>query len=299
VTPPACPHCGGATRLRFEAGDRNRRLSDERFRYWECYRCGLLFLAPVPDDIGRFYPPDYYALPPSREALVAASRPHDAYKVDLLARLAPPGRRLVEVGPGIGGFAALAQDAGYDVSVIEMDERACAFLSGVVGVTTHHTADADGALRREAPFDAVTLWHVIEHLPDPFATLEAVAGALTPGGVAVIAAPNPDAMQLRLFGARWTHLDAPRHLFLIPIPTLLDAGRAAGLEPALVTTTDPGTLGWNLFGWRETLAHSVTARYPAHALRLLGTVPAAVAAPVERRARRGTTYTVAFRRPAR
>lgn len=297
MTAPACPHCAGAARLRFTAVDRNRRLSGERFPYWECGRCGLVFLSPVPGDIGRFYPPDYYAVPPSRHALVTASRPHDAYKVDLVDGLRPPGRRLVEVGPGIGGFAALAQDAGYDVSVIEMDERACAYLSGVVGVATHHTADADAALRREGPFDVVALWHVVEHLPDPFATLRAVADALAPGGVAVIAAPNPQALQLRLFGARWTHLDAPRHLFLIPIDTLVEAARAAGLEPALVTTTDPGTLGWNLFGWRETLAHSTASRYPAHALRLLGTIPAAIAAPVERRGRRGTTYTVAFRRP--
>jgi SAM-dependent methyltransferase len=297
VTPPDCPHCGAPARPRFTAVDRNRRLSEERFQYWECGRCGVIFLSPVPVDIGRFYPADYYALPPSREALVSASRAHDAYKVELVDGLAR-GRRLVEVGPGIGGFAALARDAGYDVSVIEMDARACAFLDREVGVTVHHTEDAAGALRREGPFDVVAMWHVIEHLPDPFGTLRAVAGALVPGGVALIAAPNPEALQLRLFGPRWTHLDAPRHLFLIPIDTLSEAARGAGLEVAAVTTTDPGTLGWNRFGWSETLAHSVRARYPAHALRLLGRIPAAVAAPVERRGRRGATYTVALRRPA-
>jgi len=296
VTPPSCPHCGAPARPRFTAVDRNRRLSDERFPYWECPRCGVVFLSPVPDDIGRFYPPDYYALPATRDALVTASRPHDAYKVHLVDGLAA-GRRLVEVGPGIGGFAALAQDAGYDVSVIEMDARACAFLEREVGVTAHHTEDAAGALRREGPFDVVAMWHVIEHLPDPFGALAAVADALAPGGVALIAAPNPEALQLRLFGARWTHLDAPRHLFLIPIDTLAAAARDAGLEVAAVTTADAGTLGWNRFGWSETLAHSVRNRYPAHALRLLGRIPAALADPIERRGRRGATYTVALRRP--
>jgi SAM-dependent methyltransferase len=222
--------------------------------------------------------------PASREELVRGSRPYDTYKIDFVRALAPQGR-LVEVGPGIGGFAALAQDAGYDVEAIEMDAGASTFLASVVGIKVYQTGDAAGALRREGPFDVVAMWHVIEHLPDPFETLRAVAGALAPGGVALIAAPNPDALQFRLFGPRWTHLDAPRHLFLIPIPALLEAASTLGLEIAAVTTTDPGTLMWNRFGWRETLAHSVRGRYVAHALCLVGTVPAALAAPVERRGR--------------
>jgi 2-polyprenyl-3-methyl-5-hydroxy-6-metoxy-1,4-benzoquinol methylase len=295
--PPDCPGCGSATHLRLTAYDRNRSLSDERFPYWECGSCGTLFLAPVPQDIGRFYPSDYYALPASRNELARISRPHEAYKIDLLRPLAARGR-LVEVGPGIGGFAALAQDAGYEVEVIEMDARASAFLRDTVGVKVHETDDPATALRREGPFDVIAMWHVIEHLPDPFDALRAVAAALAPGGVAVIAAPNPEALQFRLFGGRWTHLDAPRHLFLIPVPALLEAAAALGLEVLQVTTTDAGTLAWNRFGWRETLAHSFTNRYPAHALRLLGTIPARLAQPLERRGRRGATYTVALRRPA-
>ena len=298
MNPPHCPYCGAAVQLRFTAADRNRNLASERFGYHECDGCGLIFLWPVPEELGRFYPPDYYELPVSRSDLVSRSWPHEAYKIELLRDLAP-GRRLAEVGPGIGGFAALAQDAGYDVSVIEMDARACAFLERTVGVRVHHTEDAPGALQRAGPFDVIAMWHVIEHLRDPFGTLSAVAAALAPGGVAVIAAPNPEALQLRLFGRRWTHLDAPRHLFLIPIATLAEAATARGLEVAEVTTTDAGSLGWNRFGWRETLAHSVRGRYTAHALRLVGTVPAVLAAPIERRDRLGATYTMALRRPLR
>ncbi|MBL7335179.1 hypothetical protein IL398_24135, partial [Escherichia coli] len=70
------------------------------------------------------------------------------------------------------------------------------------------------------------------------------------------------------------------------------------LEVALVTTVDPGTLGWNRFGWRETLAHSVRSVKGGHALRAVGSVVARAAAPIERRGLRGSTYTVALRRPA-
>jgi SAM-dependent methyltransferase len=297
VSAPHCPNCGAETHHRFRAHDRNRGLSDERFDYWECPRCGVVFLSPVPEDIGRFYPDDYYALPASRDALVTASRPHDAYKLELLRAVAPPGR-LVEVGPGIGGFSALAQDTGYDVEVIEMDARASAFILDVVGVRVHQSDDPAAVLRAQGPFDVIAMWHVIEHLPDPFDTLAAIAQALRPGGVALIAAPNPDALQLRLFGARWTHLDAPRHLFLIPIPTLVSVAEGLGLEVVSTTSSDAGALAWNLFGWRETLAHTLRSRYPSHALRLLGTLPAAVAAPLERREGRGSTYTVVLRRPA-
>ena len=102
---------------------------------------------------------------------------------------------------------------------------------------------------------------------------------------------------MRLFGARWTHLDAPRHLFLIPIDTLARAASDAGLEVAAVTTADAGTLGWNRFGWSETLAHSVRSR--TRRTRCGSSAgPRRARRSVERRGRRGATYTVALRRPA-
>jgi 2-polyprenyl-3-methyl-5-hydroxy-6-metoxy-1,4-benzoquinol methylase len=296
VSAPVCPGCGASTTPLFVARDRNRRVSDATFPYFRCSRCGVALLHPVPDDLGRYYPADYYRLPATRDQLVEGSRPHDGYKVDLIRRFAPGGR-LVEVGPGIGGFVALAQDAGYDVSAIEMDARASAFLERVVGVPTHNTADADMALRSNGPFDVIALWHVIEHVRNPWATLAAAADALSPNGVIILAAPNPAALQFRLFGRKWTHVDAPRHLFLIPIEELHRTARRLGLEVALVTTTDAGTLGWNAFGWRETLAHSVKSVKLGHALRAAGSVVARIAGPLERRGHRGTTYTLVLRRP--
>lgn len=59
--------------------------------------------------------------------------------------------------------------------------------------------------------DAVTLWHVLEHLEDPGAAIDRVHGWLTPGGALVVAVPNLDSWQARVGGPSWFHLDAARH----------------------------------------------------------------------------------------
>lgn len=287
--------CGGATAVAFVTTDRNRRVSAEHFTYRRCVACRTLSLAPAPDDLGRYYPAEYYALPRNRRALLAAAGP-ERYKLDIIRRFVGGGR-LVEIGPAIGGFTVVAQEAGYNTSAIEMDAACCRFLRAVVGVEVHETADPISALAAHGPFDVVAMWHVIEHLRNPREVLSAAAAALRPGGIVVLAAPNPDAFQFRVFGWRWTHVDAPRHLFLIPVETIVSAGRAAGLEPGLLTTRDAGTLGWNVFGWRESLANFAHGRYARYSLRLVGSAVARTMVTFDRRERNGSTYTLVLRRP--
>ena len=65
----------------------------------------------------------------------------------------------------------------------------------------------------EGPFDAVTMWHVLEHLPDPLGAVVRAVDLMRPGGRLVISVPNVDSLQARFGGERWFHLDLPRHLF--------------------------------------------------------------------------------------
>jgi SAM-dependent methyltransferase len=290
-----CRICGGATTVAFSTRDRNRSLSSERFTYVRCATCRTLALERIPSDLDAYYPPDYYRVPEKREELMGATGP-ERYKVEIVRRHAPGGR-LVEIGPAIGAFVALAQEAGYEASAIEMDAECCRFLRDVLGVPTTHTDDPGGALSENGPFEVIALWQVIEHVSDPVELLAAAAGALAPGGVVALAAPNPDALQFRLFGRRWTHVDAPRHLFLLPIEVIEGLARRFGLEVALVTTRDPGALGWNLFGWRESLANLIRGRYLQGGMRVAGSVLSRAMRPIERRDRLGSTYTMVLRKP--
>ncbi len=61
-------------------------------------------------------------------------------------------------------------------------------------------------------FDAVTMWHVIEHVLDSYAVVKEARRVLKRRGVLVVGTPNFDSIQSTLFGKNWAHLDVPRHL---------------------------------------------------------------------------------------
>lgn len=291
---PECSACGALMAPYLAVRDYNRRVSDTVFRYYCCERCGLVSLMNVPDDLARYYVADYHMLPTS-ESGIERGVEHDSYKIKLVQRFVPAGR-LLEIGPAWGAFCLLAKRAGFLVEAIEMDPVCCEFLAGKTGVRAIHSADEAAALALASPPDVIALWHVIEHLRDPWALLERAAEKLAPGGVIVIATPNPLAFQFKVLGRFWTHIDAPRHVHLLPPALLRDKMRAFGLEEVLCTTRDEGSLGWNSFGWGWSFANLVRPDILKRGLRLSGRILSRILAPIEGREGLGSAYTAVYRK---
>ena len=141
----ACPLCGGGSHVRFAARDLNHGIGDRAFEYRECEHCGALFLADPPADLERYYPEGYYGL----EAL-EATEPTERAKLDLVLEHVAAGR-LVEIGPGAGGFARAAARHGFQVTGVEMDERACRHLRETIGVEAVCSHDPAAALAQLDP----------------------------------------------------------------------------------------------------------------------------------------------------
>jgi SAM-dependent methyltransferase len=275
--------------------DLNRGVTDEEFRYDRCTRCGSLHLVNAPDDLAPFYAGEYFVLP-SREQMAKLARA-EAYKLDFLRRHVTSGR-VVEVGPGFGVFAKLAHEAGYEYTGIEMDARCCEYLRSAIGVDALHTDAPADALAERPPSDAIVLWHVLEHLADPWDFLQRAAANLAPGGILICAMPNPDALQFRLLGRRWPHVDAPRHLFLIPSDTLERRARELGLERRELTADDPGGRGWNAFGWSHVMIRPRSSTPAKLAALGAGRAVAAALRPWERRPMAGAAYTAVLGKAA-
>ena len=295
ATASSCPYCGSPAEPSFSSPDRNRRVTAESFDYHRCTSCGLVFLVRRPDDLGRYYPDEYHLLPSRAkiEEIAAGER----WRLDFVLPWADGGR-LIEIGPGWGVFAFLAREAGFEVTAVEMDSACCAFLRDVIGVEAIHSSDPTRVLAGIGAARVIALWHVIEHLERPFDLLRIAAERLQPGGILVVATPNPGALGFRVLGARWPHVDAPRHQYLIPPSVLTGAAASRGLERVRIDSDDPGTRGWNTFGWMHALRPGHVGRRPGRPVELTGAVVSRLVRPLESRPGRGAAYTAVFRKTA-
>jgi 2-polyprenyl-3-methyl-5-hydroxy-6-metoxy-1,4-benzoquinol methylase len=293
LTRMSCRLCGSPAQLAFLAYDRNRALGTERFAYTRCAACHCVALREVPSDLARYYPAGAYG------AAEEASRPQlverERAKLELVRRYTP-GRKIVELGPGPGLFTRFASDNGFEVTAIEMDESYCRQLNEIPGVTAICSDEPADVLATLTPSDAIVLWHVIEHLADPWKVLERCVERLVPGGVLAVSTPNPDSLQFRLLRSRWVHLDAPRHLQLIPAQTLERELLRAGMVRTLTVTDDPVGRELNRMGWEFALRPR-PARNRATPIRWRASIlMAGLLAGVERRQLAGASYTSLFTR---
>ncbi len=181
-----------------------------------------------------------------------------------------------------------------------MDDRCCRYLREVVGVETIQSDDPAATMEHVEPQQVITLWHVIEHLPDPWPCLQRAANRLTTGGILVIATPNPQALQFRMLRSRWAHLDAPRHLQLIPADLLRSRLDEFGLETILITSDNQDARDSSRAGWIALVAHVLPAKLVRRGLWRAGRLAYPAVRPIletlERGELNGSSYTLVARK---
>lgn len=189
--------------------------SEPRFVIFGCPACGVARTEPQPptERLRALYDADYDG---GESAKLVA--PAEALRRLLARRRArrfaaslPPGARALDVGCGDGRLVAALGAAGLRAVGLEGSaapaRRAARLVPGRIVV-----ADPAQLPFRDAVFDAVVVWHVLEHLSAPAAALAAAARSTRPGGRVVIAVPDLDGLAARLGRGAWFGLDVPRHL---------------------------------------------------------------------------------------
>lgn len=279
--------------MSFKTKDWNRRVSQETFSYRQCSDCDLIFLSNIPDKLDVYYGDVYYC-PPSLEKLKRVAKA-ESYQVKMILPFVKGGC-LLEVGPGFGVFAYQAKVSGFNVDVIEKEERCCDFLSNIIGVNAVRSDLPHKVIEYGKSYDVIALWQVIEHLPSPWEFLENAARKLNVSGVLLIATPNPASFQFRVQRERWPHVDAPRHLCLIPSGLLIKHMSALGLDPVMISYDDKGARSWNRFGWQRYLMNRFSNKWLQRAAFVFGYFLAMLMGFFDRRNSNGSSYTVIFRK---
>jgi SAM-dependent methyltransferase len=261
----ACPACGSRELAAWLTVPGSDPALPGDYPLARCGRCGTaVTLAPAPAEA---HESGAYGGGTPRGAGLAAPllRRFARRRLALLAAAGgrPPGR-LLDVGAGRGRFVAEARAAGWDAQGIEPS------LRGVEGARALgvelQRAGIDDADVAPGSLDAATLWHVLEHLDEPGGALARIAGWLAPGGLLLVGVPNLGSVQARAGGARWYHLDVPRHRTHFTVAGLEALLGASGFE---VVAVEHALLEHNPFGLWQSVVSRVT-RTPSwlyHALK--------------------------------
>jgi SAM-dependent methyltransferase len=198
--PRSCPACGGE-----DVVPTSRFLP---LRYRVCASCGFLTPASPPAEDPSFFTA-YGGSGPYTSA-EAQRRYEAAARIRVVDRFTSPGR-LLEVGSAGGFFLDEARRAGFDVLGVEPSNEMAEYARASFDVPVRTAAIEEAGLPTDS-FEVACAWHVLEHLPEPLAGLEAVGRALVPGGRFFAEVPNVASRRARREGARWLHLDPAHHL---------------------------------------------------------------------------------------
>jgi len=200
-----CPLCLSEKFEPFLKARDTEGISPREYRYYRCGHCGLVFLFPLPGEkeISHFYQKDYF----SGSRFLEWFQQERRLKIRGLKREG----RLLDFGCGEGVFMSLMKKDGWQVAGFDASTQAISFAR-----QKQLEIAAPPLTRKSFPaenFEVITLWHTLEHIPDPLPLLKTLRYFLTDEGFLVISVPNIASLEARIGRSKWFHLDPPRHCF--------------------------------------------------------------------------------------
>jgi len=214
-----CPACYKNEPVHvFECVDHS--FSHEIFSIWQCEGCKLRFTYPIPEEtnIGRYYEASHYiSHSDSSEGFI-----NKLYKLARRFTLSEkrrfvqrqtgmPNGHLLDVGAGTGAFMNEMIENGWETIGVEPDygarqkayqlHKLSIFESAYLFELSHNS------------FNAITLWHVLEHVYDLHGYLHQFGNLLKKSGLLFIAVPNYTGYDGSYYQSYWAAYDVPRHLY--------------------------------------------------------------------------------------
>lgn len=233
-----CPVCGSAG-ISEVLKVKDNTVSQQYFYIFHCSNCQVRFTQNAPSEasIGDYYKSENYIshTDTSKGLINRIYRSVRNYSIDQKRKLIKQATgldkgNLLDVGSGTGYFAASMKENHWEVTALEPDEGARKVASEHHSLTELPVAELFNLPGKK--FDAITLWHVLEHVHDVNKYISTFKKLLTDNGKLFIAVPNYTSFDAKEYGEFWAAYDVPRHLYHFTPHTMKLLMKEQGLKIA-------------------------------------------------------------------
>lgn len=213
----SCPICENTSFNKF-LDVKDHFLTKEKFTIVECKECGFHFTNPIPteDKIGEYYKSEKYVSHNSNKGgiinfIYNIVRKRTLDEKARIVRHETEGDSLLDFGSGSGHFLKAVNEFGFNGVGIEPSQEARDYAHKSKGVKS---SDVEVFHKYEKNrFDIVTMWHVLEHIPNLEQDLKQLHHILKYNGKLIIAVPNMNSYDAKHYKRFWAAYDVPRHLY--------------------------------------------------------------------------------------
>ena len=191
-------------------------VSKETFELYHDEELDMLITSPQPslENLGEYYESvDYISHTDSKRSLF-----EKAYhfvksialrnKLDLINSLQPDKGRILDIGAGTGDFLSVAKQNGWQTIGVEPSDKAKAIAKNKGVSFVEKTTELE-----DQSFDVISMWHVLEHVPDLDEQIKELKRLLKPSGTLIIAVPNFKSFDAKHYGKFWAAYDVPIHFW--------------------------------------------------------------------------------------
>lgn len=188
-------------------------VSKEQFDLLYNQAYGVLITNPVPDKLSLYYESeDYISHSNNSKGAVAFLynwvRSHSMRKKEKMIKALAGQKTLLDVGCGVGTFLEYCRTKNWEVTGTEPSAQARS-------IAAQNGAEIKENLSQiqKASFSIITMWHVLEHVPNLTETINQLDELLAKDGRLVVAVPNFESWDAKHYREFWAAYDVPRHLW--------------------------------------------------------------------------------------
>ncbi len=230
----SCPIC--TTEMKFKFVTKDYLVTGESFDIVECEACSIRTTTPFPDKkiIGNYYSSDDYISHDDKvsgifDSIYGLVRTYQLNKKKKLIGkyFNKSNGKILDIGCGAGDFLQYMKENHWNINGVDTSNKARKIANNKLNIKVMGPKDW---INNKEKYDVITCWHSLEHVHEPWVYLDKIKKSLTVDGFLIVALPNYQSTDAKIYKEFWAAYDTPRHLYHFTIKSMNKTIKPHGLN---------------------------------------------------------------------